>query len=117
WQPPPSPYRFSSSRGFGLEARMHDGAVPGQRRRLDDLVVPIDRERFARLVDEDLEEGVEILGIEARSGGGEPARHVAMADDFHAADLGHLAYFRQLAIAAALDREIDDHRARPHRAH
>src|SRR5947209_6256627 len=92
---------FSSSCGFRLKARMHDGAVAGQRRRLDDLVLPIDRERLAALVDEDLEEGVEILGIEARGGGGEPARHVAMAGDLHAVDVDHLARLRQLAIAAA----------------
>src|SRR5690242_2920759 len=98
---------ISSSRGFGLKARMHDGAVAGQRRRLDDLVVPIDRQRFRALVDEDLEEGIEILGIEARGGGGEPARHVAVADDLHAAGVDDLARLRQLAIAAALDREVD----------
>ena len=57
---PPSALR----RAFRLEARMHDGAVAGERRRLDDIVVPIDRQRLGLLVDQDFEEGVEILGVE-----------------------------------------------------
>src|SRR6267142_5533267 len=40
-----------------------------------------------------------------------------MADDLDAIDVRDLAGLRELAIAATLDREIDDHRARPHRGH
>jgi hypothetical protein len=38
-----------------------------------------------------------------------------MADDLHAVHVGDLAGLRTFDIAAALDREIDDHRARLHR--
>ena len=40
-----------------------------------------------------------------------------MADDLDAVDLRDLARLGAFDIAAALDREIDDHRARPHRGH
>ena len=40
---------------------MHDGAVFGQRGRLDDLVVPVDRERLRLLVDQDVEEVEQVL--------------------------------------------------------
>jgi hypothetical protein len=45
---------------------MDDGAVAGERGRLDDLVIPVDGDRLGLLVDQDLEEGIEIAGIEAR---------------------------------------------------
>ena len=47
---------WSGRGGLRLEARMHDGAVFGQRGRLDDLVVPVDGERLLFLVDQDIEE-------------------------------------------------------------
>ena len=40
-----------------LEIRMHDRAVARQQRRLDDFVVPVDRELLLFLVDQRLEEG------------------------------------------------------------
>jgi hypothetical protein len=51
--------------GLGLEIRMDHGAVAGERRRLDDFVVPFDRHRLGALVDQGFQEGVEILGVEA----------------------------------------------------
>ena len=45
------------------------------------------------------------------------ARQVERAVDRHAVALDHLARLGQLAVAAGLGREVDDHRARPHRAH
>src|SRR6516165_4665345 len=46
-----------ASRGtFGCEARVGDGAVAGQRGRLDDLVVPLHRQGLAGLVHQDFEE-------------------------------------------------------------
>ena len=65
-------------------SRVHDRAVAGQQRRLDELVVPVDRERLVVLVDQGLDEGVEVARVERRGGGGEAARHVEMADDLHA---------------------------------
>ena len=44
---------------------MHDGAILGQCGRLDDLVVPVDRERLGLLVDENVEEIIEVLGVKA----------------------------------------------------
>src|SRR4029453_3653245 len=81
-----------ASRGIlRREARMHDGAVARQHGRLDDLVVPFDGELLLLLVDERLEEIVEVLGVEARRGGGDAARHVEVADDLDAIDVRHLA--------------------------
>ena len=98
------------------EVRVHDLAAIGQHRRLDQFVLAVDRERLRRLVDHRLEEGVEVLGVEQRGGGRDAARHVEMADDLDAVGRGHhLAGHGALDIAAALDREIDDHRARLHR--
>jgi len=45
---------------------MHHGAVLGQRGRLDDLVIPVDRELLLFLVDQDIEEVKQVLRIEAR---------------------------------------------------
>src|SRR4029078_11016123 len=56
-----------SRRTLGGKTRMNDRAVARERCRLDDLVVPLDRKRFAALVHQDLEECEEILGVEARS--------------------------------------------------
>ena len=96
---------------------MDDGAVAGQAGRLDEFVVPFHGERLRLLVDERLDEGVEVARVEARGGRGEAARHVEVADDLDAVVVDHLAGLGDLDIAAALDREVDDHRARPHRLH
>src|SRR5580704_3882827 len=80
---------IKSRRGLRLEIRMHDGAVAGQRCRLDDVIVPVDRKRLGLLVDQNFQKRVEVLGIEVRCRGGEPARHVAIADDFDAVLLAH----------------------------
>src|SRR5262249_50091214 len=101
-------------RAFGGKARMNYGAVARERGRLHDLIVPLDRQRLRALVHKDLEEGEKILGVEARCRGGDAAGNVEVADDLHAARVHDLAGLGNLAIAAALDREIDDHRSRPH---
>ena len=49
---------------LGDEGWMNDHAVAGEARRLDELVVPVDRERLRRLVDERLGEGVKIARVE-----------------------------------------------------
>src|SRR6187551_1915554 len=109
------PQPSSSRRRLGLEIRMHHRAVAGEHGRLDQFVVPVDRERLFFLVDQGVEEGQQILGIERGGGSREPAWHVEIADDAHIADLRYLARPRAFDIAAALDCEIDDHRAWPHR--
>src|SRR5262249_51123571 len=117
-QRPPSAHLFGDalSRGtLGRKAWMNHGAVAGERCRLHDLVVPFDRKRFRVPIVQNFEEGEKILGVEARSGGGDAAWHVAMADDLDAARFHNFARLGELAIAPALDCEIDDHRARPHR--
>src|SRR5262249_60944813 len=102
------------SRGtLGRKAWMNDGAVARERRRLHDLVVPLDRERLRVLVHQNFEEGEKDLGVQARSGRGDAAWHVAMTDDLDAARFHHFARLGELAIAAALDREIDDPPAPP----
>src|SRR5262249_60507148 len=51
----------------------------------------------------------------ARGRRGEAPRHVAITEDLDPACVHHVLRLGELAIAAALDREIDDHRARTHR--
>ena len=106
---------FGRLRGTG-EVRMHDLAAVGQHGRLDQFVVAVDRELLGRLVDHRLEEGEEVPGVEQRGRGRDAARHVEVADDLDAVGGGDdLAGLRAFDIAAALDREVDDHRARLHR--
>src|ERR1700722_12739645 len=76
-----------SDGGFRQEVRMDHGAVAGENGRLDDGVVEVHRECLGLLVDQDFQECIEVPGIEARSGGGEPAG-IAVADDLDAVDLG-----------------------------
>src|SRR6202171_2234152 len=64
------PWRLSLcclSGRLGLEVRMNDGAVFGQRGGFYKLVVPVYRERLAGLVDEGLDEVEQIACIEARA--------------------------------------------------
>src|ERR1700726_2971588 len=76
------------SRSFRLEIRMNDGAVLGQRGGLDQFVVPVDRERLGRLVDQGLDEREQVAGIEAGGGGRDAAGDIGVADDLDAIDLG-----------------------------
>src|SRR5262249_37801845 len=74
------------SRGtLGRKAWMNHGTVTGERRRLHDLVVPLDRKRFGVLVHQNFEEGEKVLGVEARSGRGDAARPIAVADNHYGA--------------------------------
>src|SRR5207244_4434989 len=79
---PPGPRL--SRRALGREARMDHRTVAGERRRLDDLVVPFDRQRLRLLVHQDFEEGEEVLGVEARRRGRDAAGHIGIADDLDA---------------------------------
>jgi hypothetical protein len=88
---------------------MHDRAVARQRGGFHDVVVPIDRKRLGFLVDQYVEEREQILRIQARRRGCEPARNVAVADNLGAAGFGHRVSLDAFDIAAALDRKIDDH--------
>ena len=90
---------------------MDHGAVAGERRRLDDLVVPFDREHLGGLVDQDFEEGIKILGVEARGGRRQPPRHIEMTDDLDAADLDDLVGLGR--IDATISRVIRRGAGRP----
>src|ERR1700745_1363678 len=90
---------------LGCKAWMNDRAVASERRRFDDLVIPIDRQRSRVLIHEDLQEGEKVPGVKTRSGRGDAARHVVMADDLDAARFHDFAGLGELAIAAALHRE------------
>ena len=91
--------------------------IAGQQRALDDLVVPVDRKLLFFLVDHGVEEGHKVLGVERRRRRRQPPRHVEMADDLGRAHATTSPGFDPFHIAAALDRQIDDHRAGPHRGH
>src|ERR1019366_154145 len=102
---------------FRLEVRMNDGAVPGQRRGLDQFVVPLHVKRLGRFVDQGLDEGKQVARVKDRGRGSDTGGDVGIADDLDAADIGDFAGLGALDVAAALDRKIDQHRARLHRLH
>src|SRR6266403_5293235 len=104
------PWRLSLS--FRLEVRMNDGAVLRQRGGLDEFVVPIHRQGLGRFVDQGLDEGKQVSRVEARRRSRDAARKVRNADDLHAIYLDSFAALHALDITAALDREINQHRAR-----
>ncbi len=85
---------------------MNDGAVLGQRGGLDQIVVPVDRKRLGRFVDQGLDERQQVTRVEAGSRGGDAAGEIGDADDPDAVDIGRLAALDALDIAAALDREV-----------
>src|SRR5229473_1093812 len=70
---------------------MDHGAVAGQHRRLDDVVVPIHRQRLGFLVDQNFQKRVQVLGVKARGGGCELAR-VAVPDNLDAASLNKFTW-------------------------
>src|SRR5215470_12578290 len=96
---------------------MHDRAVAGERGGFDDLVVPVNGQRFTLFVDQELDESKDVLGVEARGCRGEPTRDVTIADDLDTVDLGHRIGTYALNIAAPFDGEVDYYRAGPHRRH
>ena len=92
---------------------MHQRAVLGDERAGDDLIRPVDLER--PVLDQGIEEILQVPGIERRGIAGKPAGEIEIAHDRDTLVHHDLARLRQRAVAAALDREIDDHRARLHR--
>src|SRR5215831_7403562 len=90
-----------SGRRLRLKIRMHDCPVAREQRRLDQLVIPIDRELFLFLIDQGLDEREKIFGVERRSRSCEAPWNVQVADDLHAANLRHFAGAHPLDIAAA----------------
>src|SRR5690606_38668371 len=97
-----------------LQVGVHDLPVASDERALDDLVVPIHLDRPFLLVDHQLEESIQIAGIKARGVDGHLAGEIERAGNPDAIHLDDLARLRQLAVAAALGREVDDDRARLH---
>src|SRR5262244_1177905 len=84
------------------ERRMDDLAVARQRRRLDDLVVPIDLQCLGLLVDERRQEREQVAGVERARIDGDAARQVEQADDADAVLDHDLAGLRKRAVAALL---------------
>src|ERR1700674_1831139 len=58
--------RVVISRSLRLQAGVDDLPVLGDERAFDDLVVPIDLQGLVLLVDHRVEEGQQVLGVEAR---------------------------------------------------
>src|SRR5947209_7370887 len=71
--------RWGGARRLRLKVRMDDHAVACQARGLHQFVVDIDRELLRLLVDQGLDEGIEILGVERGCRRGEPTGDVQMA--------------------------------------
>ena len=84
---------------------------------LDDVVVPVDLQRLLLLVDHEIEEGEQVLGVEARGVDRDLSREVELAGDLHAVGLDDPAGLGELAVAAALGGEVDDHGAGLHARH
>src|SRR5665811_1210045 len=82
----------------------------------DDVILEVDLQPTL-LVDEEPEQVLEVLGVELRGGDRHLAGQIARADHLDAALLDRLAGLGQLAVAAGLGGEVDDHRARFHAPH
>ncbi len=80
-----------------------------------DLVVPVELQLAVGR--EVLEQREHVARVELARVGRHRARQVEQADDRDAVDLDDLAGHGQLAVAAGLGGEVDDHRARAHAAH
>ena len=82
----------------------------------EDVVLEVDVQ-LALLGDQQPEQVLQVFRVELRGRDRHQARQVARADDFDAVLDDRLAGLRQLAVAAGLGGEVDDHRARLHAAH
>src|SRR5215510_3892542 len=87
-----------------LQAWMHDLAILGHQRALDDLIVPIHLQHLVLLVEHGLQKRQQILGIKSRGVDGYLARQVQGSCNRHALVLHDLVGLRQLGVAAALSR-------------
>src|SRR5215471_11641139 len=94
-----APWLFSLR--FRLEIRVNELAVSRQRGGLDQFVIPIDRERLARFIDQRLDEREQVARIESGCGRGDPAREIGDADDLDPIDINGFAAFHALDVAAA----------------
>src|SRR5271166_2335022 len=92
--------------------RIDEGARPLQGRLGDDFVGPVGLELL--LAYQELEKIEHVLGVQLTRVLAEQRGHVEWSDDRHLTNSYDLARLRELAIAAALGGEIDDHRTRLH---
>src|SRR4051812_11263405 len=76
--------RLLISRFLRLQVGVDDLPVLGDKRAFDDLVVPVDLQGLVLLVDHGLEEGVEVLGVEARGIDRNLACEIERGKDAHA---------------------------------
>src|SRR5262245_30834877 len=103
---------WCSPSGSGFHGGMDDLPVARYGAAGDDLVVPVDA--HAAILDDEIEEVLQVSGVERRGVASEAGRGVGQPDDRHTIMDHDVARSRQRAIAAALDREIDDDRAGLH---
>src|SRR5262249_17861546 len=99
------------SRTLMLQARMDRLAFTAHQCALDELSTPVPLPGFFLLVDHGLEERQQVLGVKARCIDRNFAGEVERSGDRHALVLHDLVGLGELAIAAALGGEIDNHRA------
>ena len=93
---------------------MHDRTILGQADTGDDFIFPIQRQPFFVFVVKRIKEVEQIARIKLRCIAGQTARHIFMRDQLDAFMLRHLTGFRQFAIAALLDRKVNQNRAGLH---
>ncbi len=94
---------------------MRDAPCVGDAHGADDFVVEVERE--GAVLDHVLQEREDVLAEHHAGVEGNRARQVHRADDRHAVDVDHLARLREVAVAAALRRHVDQHGARLHAVH
>ncbi len=93
---------------------MHDLALMGKKRCLYQLFFWIEFEKLGFLVDKCFKERIKITRIKLRGSRCDPARYIEMPDNLYTIHLGNLTSNCTLNVAAALNRQIDQHRTRTH---
>src|SRR5215218_967386 len=107
---------LSGDAGGGLGALVNDLAVARDAGAGDDLVVEVEVER-ALAVDHQAEQRLDVLRVELRRVVGHRGREVLDADDLHVVADHGLGGLGELAVAAGLGSEVDDHGAGGHPLH
>ncbi len=86
----------------------------GEKRRLHQLFFRVNLQDFAFLIDQRFDKGDQVARIKLRGAGRDAARHVEIADNLDAIHVGNFTGNSAFDIAAALNRQIDQHRTRAH---
>ena len=93
---------------------MHNGPVFGQADTGDNFIFPIQSQRLFLFVEKRIDEVEQIARIKLRRITRQTTRHIIMRNQLDAFMVCHLAGFRQFAIAALLDCQINQNRPRLH---